>query len=123
MGDSKAITVALLCAIIGLAALYAVSLAQAPRPMQISDVNVGMNAELHGTVQKSEQRNGNLFLTLCEASSCIKVVAFKNTAENQQNLYAYGIRQGDAITARGRVEEYEGELELVVSSSKGLERG
>lgn len=125
MNEKQMIAACLILAILGIATLYFLAETMQPKKMRISEItlqNTGEYVEVYGIVRSASKTNGNTFIKTCEGQACISIVVFKKTAEKMSNPNPYLIEKNDRITARGTIEEYKGELELVVNEVDGIKR-
>ncbi|MBI5159127.1 OB-fold nucleic acid binding domain-containing protein [Candidatus Micrarchaeota archaeon] len=125
MDEKQMAATCLILAILGIASLYFLAETMQPKQARLSKItteNVGEYVEVFGIVRSASNTNGNAFIKTCEGQACISVIVFKKTAEKMQNPSAYLLEKNDRITARGTIEEYKGELELVVNKADGIKR-
>ncbi|MCX6778104.1 MAG: hypothetical protein NT157_04430 [Candidatus Micrarchaeota archaeon] len=124
MADNN-LTVALVLALVGLVIIIIYARSIEPSAVKISEIGAtmaGKYVEISGTVGSASSNNGNVFLKVC-GDACIPVVIFRGVASGMADPNPYIIKKGDRIVARGEVQEYEGDLELVVLREGDVEMG
>ena len=81
---------------------------------EISSGHAGQRVSVLGKIANLEIRNGNAFFLL-ENNSSIKAVFFSPSFEQSNFLI-----EGKIVKAKGRIELYKNEPELVVEEVKGI---
>lgn len=96
----------LLVSVLGLAVMYASTQLMRPEtvsPGDISRENVGENFRVEGNVSDFYRTDSASFFTLNGENSSIQVVDFERRS----------FPEGSTLTVTGRIDLYQGELELV----------
>jgi len=111
MEDARLLFISLMVSIIGLILLLSISATQRPAAISsISPEDIGSKAYVEGVVTRVyRSSDGHLFFTLRDKTGSIPVVAFKEVAERLSC-----VEKGRSIGLRGIVDEYHGELELIL---------
>lgn len=110
ISDRSLIRISLATSAIGIIALYLLVTLTEPSHATISDIKAGDNVAVSGLVKDYRESRGNIFFTLENASS-MKVVMFAPDAEK-----APMIKNGDAVTVKGKAQYYRNEMEIVAKS-------
>jgi len=108
-------------AVIGIAGVVLVSFFTAPdrvSPGAIDEGLLGRVVSSQGTISSFATNNGNIFIQLSDDRGRISVVMFERTA---QGTDVYSLKEGDNITATGKVLVYKGDLEIQADSIKKSE--
>ena len=100
----------LVCVVVSVLGVLVSALVQSPleRVDALSPDLLGREVVLRGVVVSKSVNNGHVFLRV----NGFKAVVFEKNAKRLQ--YPYFILEGDEVKLRGKVQEYEGEIELVV---------
>ena len=119
MENSNLLALAAALSVLGLLLLAYAAHSASPQKMRISEINsshIGKFVESAGEISSIYPRNGNYFVTLC-SGDCISVVIFKRdvSAMSTHETNIYLLRKGDRISVRGKVQSYNGQLEIVAS--------
>lgn len=109
MKEKTLLKIALICSLIGVVALYLIS-----ENMEINQKNiekitfddVDKNVKVKGVVRDLFENDKIMIITI-EQPQDMKVVLFKSKNES------IGIFEGNEIEVIGKVDEYEGELEII----------
>ena len=110
--------VALACGIAGTLLLLYYSVLVSPMEMKISEIGgetIGQRVQVQGTVSWSNEKNSVLIFTLSDGNS-IKGVVFGPGAVERILL-----EKGSRVSVVGRVEKYNGELEIVTEGVELLD--
>ncbi len=122
MEEKKLLYIALTSAIIGILSLFFISSHLSSNQIPISQITPeyeGSNVRICGKItSKTVTSAGHVFLTIKDNSGSIKVVAFNDTAEK---LGIYYLEKYDNICVSGKVKEYKGELEVLLSKNSKIE--
>lgn len=113
--------ITVICSIVGLIMLFLISknLELELKPTNIGDITIDdleKVVKICGTVtDKFVSKNKHIFLRIRDDTGDIKVVIFKNDAENLKRfkIDVYNLGNGDEICVHGLVKEYEKEIEIV----------
>jgi len=114
ISDDSLAKFSLALTIVGIVALYFVVQNTEPVRLEISDIShamVGNHVALNGYINKMAWRGDNLFITLENNGSSIKVVMFSRETKKFSGLRE--LEKGDEISVVGRVGEYKTELEII----------
>lgn len=106
MKESTLLKIALICALIGLVALYFISAkieVKDYKPSELSK-NIGDDVNLKGTVTKIADKGNVVFVDVSQQNS-VSVVLF---TDNNINL-----KSGDNVEVIGKVQEYNGKNEII----------
>ncbi|MBS3062518.1 MAG: OB-fold nucleic acid binding domain-containing protein [Candidatus Diapherotrites archaeon] len=106
------------CAVIGLGLLFYGLQAAEPLPLRIAEIDetlAGKKVALQGTVEWTRQAKTALLAGLKDGEE-ITVVAFK-PGEGELRL----LRKGGTVKVIGRIQEYRGELEVVIERVEALD--
>ena len=117
VSDSQLIKLSLFITIIGILTIFILTLFIKPLEISISEISTshfGREIITNGTII-SYSSNGNIFMTISDGKSEIKAVIFENNAAN-----AYNLNNGDRILILGEVNNYKGELEIIVTEVEKL---
>lgn len=111
MQDKTLLKISIFTSIVGIVALYFI---MQPSEIRIGDINrdyTGRTVKVLGEISsKYESKNGHIFLKLADSSGEISVVIFNNT-KVERNLEI-----GQMIEISGEIEEYKGELEIILKT-------
>ena len=116
--DGKIAVAALLLALAGIAFLFLLAKSIEPQKtdlQSLSEEHVGKAVEVFGNVVKTSESKGNVFLTICQKSACVKAVVFEREA-SKMSFPPSLLEKGESVVIEGTVQEYKGELEVIVSS-------
>jgi len=107
MKETTLLKIALVCSLVGLAALYFISAEADFRDYSpgVLNKNVGDDVKLIGRISKISQREGIAFLEI-EHQSPITVVLFAD----DKNL---SLKANDSVEVLGEVQEYKGRNEII----------
>lgn len=109
------------CSLVGILSLYILSLQVSPESIEIGEVgydDINKYVQVRGVVESKYVTDaGHIFLKLRDQSGLIDVVIFANEA---LMLKRRGVRinEGDEITVIGQIDEYKGNLEIIVEDVK-----
>ena len=109
MKEKTLLKVALICSLVGIVALYFIS-----EDIEVGQKNIGKitledidkNVKVKGVV-KDLFENEKVMLITIEQPQDMTIVLFKSKNES------IGINKGSSIEVIGKVDEYEGELEII----------
>ena len=112
--------ISLVLAIVGVVALFFVVESIKPRGVRIGEIGYSMVGEtiiVNASVKDISSRGGHVFLKLFDGNQ-IGAVMFERDARRQPEVY--NLSENDFITVVGEVNDYRGDLEIVVKSFKRL---
>lgn len=98
----------LLLVLAGLVTIYGSTLVFSPESVDIDDIgnaDIGSSVEVAGTVRDLSKKDDVVFFDLEGEKASIRSVYFGSYL---------GVEEGEEYTFQGRIEIYQGELELVV---------
>ncbi len=113
MNDSQIAKLCLLIAVSGIILLFAYTALLEPEAVKIGNIDdsmLGRKVLLEGAVRDLSEKDGNVFITLSDGNET-DVVVFERTASNQP--FVYHIEKNTAIRVVGKVESYNGRLEII----------
>ncbi|MFH1285602.1 MAG: OB-fold nucleic acid binding domain-containing protein [Candidatus Micrarchaeota archaeon] len=122
LNRAQLVLLAVVLSLLGLALLVYLARNLEAESVELSAVGEGMighYVEVEGVISSASTSNGNVFLSVCRGE-CVRVVIFKSVAEKMKSPNPYLLKKGDAIVARGTVEEYEMKYEIVVFSARDV---
>lgn len=107
MKETTLLKIALICALVGLALLYFISIKIEVKDYKpnLLNKNIGDDVKLKGTVAKITDK-GNVVFVEVNQQNPISVVIF--TGDNDLKL-----KNGDNVEVIGKVQEYNGKPEIV----------
>lgn len=111
--DESLLKLSLVTAVAGLLVLVFLlkTIGEAKEIAAIDEGDIGKELKVFGTISSVYvSKNENIFLKLADDSGEISVVVFKNMA---RKLNAQLLKKGDAVEVYGKIQEYEGELEII----------
>ena len=120
MEDRLLAKISLVLAIVGVVALFFVVESIKPRGVRIGEIGYSMVGEtiiVNASVKDISSRGGHVFLKLFDGNQ-IGAVMFERDARRQPEVY--NLSENDFITVVGEVNDYRGDLEIVVKSFKRL---
>ena len=104
------VKISVVIAIVGIVSLFFISTIFAEEATDISDLKIGQMERVNGMVTSIYvSRDSHVFLNVADKTGDIDVVAFKSSNID----LAYDLEVGDEISVMGRVEEYQGDLEII----------
>ncbi len=109
MKEKNLLKVALICSLVGIVALYLISENMEIKQRNIEKItidDIDKNVKVKGVV-KGLFENDKVMIITIEQPQDMKVVLFKSKNES------IGIFEGNEIEVIGKVDEYEGELEII----------
>ncbi|MDY6769939.1 MAG: OB-fold nucleic acid binding domain-containing protein [Candidatus Nanohaloarchaea archaeon] len=109
-GADRLTRLSLLAALTGLGLMYTASAAFEPRtarPAGIARGDIGSTVRVRGTVTDVERTDEAVFFTVSGKSGDIRAVSFSDRPD---------LAAGEAYAVTGRVDIYQGELELIVEN-------
>ena len=115
ISDRQLMRLSLIIAIVGVAALFLLTVFIEPRQTDIADINesmIGQNIMVNCIVE-SVYVNNAVFLVVSDGEK-ITAVALDRFAKEK----AMQLKAGDKVIVRGKVELYKGELEILISDVK-----
>lgn len=101
--------------LIGITALFLISIKIEPEKSEIGDITanlIGHKISVEGFITDFYWHDGHFFATLSENRDEIKLVVFERDAKKFPALK--NVTKGSHIIASGSVNEYKGEIEIVV---------
>lgn len=113
--EKMIIRIALVCALVGLTALFIISKHFDPKEYSIKDVRkerLNSLVKVSGVVESVRDTPKVLIITLEENKERIKIVAFKEGR--------VAVKKNQVIEIEGRLTEYEGEIEIEADRIKVL---
>lgn len=115
MEEKTLLKLCFLFSIVGIISLFFLNRFAQPEQVKISQLKEGMNSvRVLGEIKsKYISKTGTTFLQLNDKSGAIKAVAFKGVS-------ADSIQRGDFVEVIGEVQEYRGELEVIVKKIRKL---
>ena len=116
--DSQIAKISLMITIIGIIAIFVLTLFIQPLKISISEVSsshVGREVITNATISSYSVNNGHVFMTLTDGESEIKAVVFEKDAGN-----AYDLTDGDRILIKGEINNYKGGLEIIITGVEKL---
>lgn len=108
--------------IVGLILIYFASTAIQPKVIAISDITADMEGRKLSTtgyvVEKRENKDGHLFLTLSDNKTKILVPLFSDFMDSlkQVGITSNDFQLNDKISIKGTLEIYNGRLEIIPKS-------
>jgi DNA/RNA endonuclease YhcR with UshA esterase domain len=125
MKEGRLLAVCLCVSLSGLALLAYVSHSSQPPLISLGEIGydqVGSLARISGEIaSRKDHRDGHIFLRLEDGTGEISVVLFRDLAEELPSEVLECLQEGRALSARGRLEEYRGALEIVPRDPSDLE--
>ena len=124
MENSNLLALAAALSLLGLLLLAYAAHSASPQKLRISEISsahVRKFVTTEGEISSIYPRNGNYFITLC-SGECIRAVIFKRdvSALSTHETNIQLLKKGDRISVRGKVEEYNGQLEIIPSPPGGI---
>jgi DNA/RNA endonuclease YhcR with UshA esterase domain len=121
MDDSELLRISFFVSTAGLLVLFFVSGQLQPSHVPISEISLvheGKNVETAGTIASIKfHEEGHIFLKVTDGSGHVQVVLFEEVAREVDSSC---LEEGKRIEVVGRVEEYRGKPEIVISSAGDL---
>lgn len=117
MDDKKIMKFCAILVVIGIIGLFVITTFSTPTSLAISSIDensVGQIVSISGIVTSYYTSNGHVFMDVDDTTGSIKVVMFEDDAEN--NPWTYDVRKDDEIIINGKIQLYEGELEIIANS-------
>ena len=109
--------ISIIVSIVGLVSLFFLSRLFTEELTEISELKIGQMERISGMVTSVYvSRDSHVFLKVADNTGEITVVAFKNSNIDE----AYDLEIGEEVSVLGRVDEYEGELEIIAKEIKPL---
>ena len=105
MEEAKLLKISLICIMIGMPVLLLISQSielSESNIAKITDANIGKQSKVEGIVKRITAKESFSIIDV-ERTDTITVVAFDNIT----------LRKGDKIIAKGKLEEYQDDIELV----------
>ena len=109
MKEKTLLKLALICALVGLFALYFISTkidVSDDKPATLNK-NIGDDVKLQGIVAKVSQANGVIFIEI-EQQNPISIVVFSGATKSE-------LSKGDSIEIIGQVQEFNGREEIIAN--------
>lgn len=113
MRDETLLKLSLVTSIIGLILLFylAQTQAQVIAISSISQDDIGRTVLLKGNITSVfTSDKGTVFLKISDKTGELNAVIFKNLVSK---LSAYGLQKGQQVQVEGKMNEYEGEFEII----------
>jgi DNA/RNA endonuclease YhcR with UshA esterase domain len=120
----KLLTIVIAFSLIGVIGLYLYSISLEPKRMAIKDIgedDIGSLVEVEAYIEDLYvTKNNNLIITLIDRQTnhTLTVFVVSDVYENLNNKEE--LTPGAEVIVKGEVCEYEGELEIKVTSSNGI---
>lgn len=109
--------ISILVSVVGVVLLFLISAVFTEELTEISELKIGQMERISGMVTSVYvSRDSHVFLKVADNTGEITVVAFKNSNIDE----AYDLELGEEVSVLGRVDEYEGELEIIAKEIKPL---
>ena len=109
--------ISIITAVIGIIALYFISRVITEETIEIKKLKIGQIERISGMVTSVYvSRDDHVFLKVADNTGEITVVAFKNSNIDE----AYDLEIGEEVTVLGRVDEYEGDLEIIAKEIRKI---
>ncbi|MBN2203347.1 MAG: OB-fold nucleic acid binding domain-containing protein [Candidatus Aenigmarchaeota archaeon] len=103
--------------IIGIVSLFFLTRIFEEEITDITDLKIGQIEKISGMVTSVYvSRDSHVFIKVADRTGEITVVAFKNSNIDK----AYDLEVGEEISVLGRVDEYEGDIEIIASEIETL---
>ncbi|RLG73083.1 MAG: hypothetical protein DRO11_00550 [Methanobacteriota archaeon] len=121
MRETSLATLALVCALLGLASVVMVSqrLVEEAKIGELSQHNLETTVQISGVVVRVSKSGEHVILRVSDGTGQVTVPIFGNILGGV--LAEVGeIEIGDMVTVRGKIEEYRGVLEVVPASARGV---
>ena len=124
--DEKLLRIALITALIGLVGLIIFTPSIEVKKVKLSDITRAMideevSVECAVTEVSASSGKNSYFLTLSDGKSKMPLIVFENQAtEIQSNSLDIKEFEGKKVNVVGKVSEYKGELELILSDGSSL---
>lgn len=113
--NKKLIAISIVISVVGLAAIYLLSLLEGPKKTSITNLDldsVGKFVSTYGViVSKRKTNGGHLFLEISDGKKNTDVAIFSNLMKYFKNDYEF--RTGRKILVKGVLDEYRGNLQIV----------
>jgi DNA/RNA endonuclease YhcR with UshA esterase domain len=113
MDENTLLKIAVVCSILGVAALYIISGKIDVGETPINKITSGQadgEVFVKGKVSSIRETESIMILEI-EKTETIPVFIFKSKADSD----SFSINKGDPIEARGKVQDYEGKKEIIAS--------
>lgn len=102
--------ISILVSVVGVISLFIISTIFTEEVTEVSELKIGQMERINGMVTSVYvSRDSHVFLKVADNTGEITVVAFKNSNIDE----AYDLEIGEEVSVLGRVDEYEGELEII----------
>ena len=102
--------ISILVSVVGVISLFIISTIFTEEVTEVSELKIGQMERINGMVTSVYvSRDSHVFLKVADNTGEITVVAFKNSNIEE----AYDLELGEEVSVLGRVDEYEGELEII----------
>ena len=107
MNNKKITYICIILSIIGIFALYFLTISSYSEPISIENAKerLGEAVKIQGQVTKKSVSNGHAFFTISDESDDILGVIFKNSGINNDIFV-----KGDRIEVIGKISEYKGQM-------------
>jgi len=102
--------ISIVIAILGIIALFFITQYNKENIIKIEDLKIGQIERVTGMITSVYvSKDEHVFLKVADNTGEVTIVAFKNSNIDA----AYELENGDQISVLGRVDEYEGKLEII----------
>jgi len=109
--------ISIIVAILGIISLFFISRILIEKTIEISKLEIGQIERISGIVNSVYvSRDDHVFLKVADKTGEITVIAFKNSNIDE----AYDLELGEEILVLGRVDEYNGEIEIIAKEIRKI---
>jgi RecJ-like exonuclease len=109
--------ISIITAVIGIVALYIISTLLTEETVDIEELQIGQMERISGMVTSLYvSRDDHVFMKVSDETGEITVVAFESSNIDQ----AYDLEVGERVSVLGRVDEYEGDLEIIAKEIRKI---
>lgn len=112
--------ICLILTIVGITGLFVIVQTIQPKVVRIREIDtsiIGQLIEVNATI-KSISKDGHVFFNLEDGNDSIKAIMFERDAKNHEHVYE--LKKNDNVTVIGEVNNYRGELEIVVKNIRKM---
>ncbi len=113
--NRKLAIISIVFSVIGLSALYFLSLQRGPEKTEVSELgtdSVGKIVSVYGTiVSKQKSKSGHMFLKISDGEKKTDVTIFSNVMKSFEDDSEFV--KGRTISVKGTVDEYKGNLQII----------
>ncbi|MBS3097612.1 hypothetical protein J4209_02335 [Candidatus Woesearchaeota archaeon] len=117
MKEKTLLKIALICSVVGIAILYAVSLNISINEKTIDEINkgdIGEKVKIKGVLTKVSDTENVVFLEITQAQN-MDVIIFKDKGQ------ILNLTEGNYVEIIGKIEEYEGKREVIADRVRVVE--